>query len=163
MNVHELIAKLSRFDPELPVVMEQNNEPLGDYEVLDVEVVDADPGHPWHSTSPSHGGRPWKSPEVWNTYDGKQNRVVRLASEPPWQPTIDGELARPELPTAGYKFVDNLGGMYQKTSARSSIQIWAEPDGDWYFHIHRHHGRVWIAKGIRAVAGWIDDLADLVD
>lgn len=103
MKVGELIEKLSRLDPEMVVVMEQNDEPLGEYEVLDVAVVDAEPHSLFHSSAPSYGRKPWAYPQVWNTYDGKETKVVLLGSEPPWQPTIDADLAVPELTSGDRK------------------------------------------------------------
>lgn len=97
MNVRELIEKLSRLDPELPVVMQQNDEPLGGgYEVLAVDVIAGQPDGLYHATAPAYGCRAWDSPQVWDTYEG-DSEVVLLGSDKPWQPTIDGELAPREL------------------------------------------------------------------
>lgn len=92
MTVAELMERLARLDPELPVIMEQSDEPLGDYEVLDVEVVPGQPDRLYHRTAPTYGGKTWDYPQVWNTYDGGDISVVLLGSDKPYQPTIDGEI-----------------------------------------------------------------------
>lgn len=89
MNVGELMAKLSKLDPNLTVLMEQNNEPLGQYEVLDVSVELGKPDRLYHATASTYGGRVWEYPQVWHTYEGEGTEVVLLGSEKPWQPTID--------------------------------------------------------------------------
>lgn len=97
MNVRELIEKLSRVDPDLPVVMQQCDEPLGGgYEVLDVSVIAGQPDRLYHATAPRYGGRAWDYPQVWDTYEG-DSQVVMLGSDKPWRPIIDGELAQREL------------------------------------------------------------------
>lgn len=80
MNVGELVEKLSRFDPGLPVLMQQTDEPLGDYEVLSVDVVTGKPDSLYHASAPTYGGRVWESPQVWSTYDGGDSEVVLLGS-----------------------------------------------------------------------------------
>lgn len=97
MNVRELMEKLSRLNPDLPVVMQQSDEPLGNYEVLDVEVVPGKPHSMYHASAPSPSGRVWDYPQVWDTYEGGDTEVVLLGSDKPWQPTIDGELVHREL------------------------------------------------------------------
>lgn len=97
MNVRELIEKLSRLDPEMVVLMEQSDDPLGQYEVLDVTVTPGKPDKLYHRTAPTYGGRTWTSPQVWSTWDGGDVPVVLLGSDPPWQPTIDGEIAPREI------------------------------------------------------------------
>lgn len=105
LTVGQLIAKLSRLDPSLPVVFEARDEPLGDYGVRSLEVREmqreniyaADPFgcDVFHShISGGYGGRPkeWWSdrPSGRDRYDLPQP-VVLLRYERQWQPTIDGE------------------------------------------------------------------------
>jgi hypothetical protein len=98
MNVGELIAKLSRLDPNLPVLMQQSDDPLGDYEVLDVSVVPGKPDDLYHRTAvPRHGGRPWDYQQVWHTYERGDIEVVLLGSEKPWQPVVDAEVVQREI------------------------------------------------------------------
>ena len=92
MNVGEVIRRLSKFDPELPVVMSQTDEPVGCYEVMDIDgremqrdaLFRRDP-NAWHDKS--FGSR----------RDDPPAPVVFLGADPPWRPTIDGELAPAEV------------------------------------------------------------------
>ena len=102
MNVGELIIALSKLDPSLPVVMQQTDEPLGQYEVLDVSVEDGYADKLYHRTAPTYGGRVWESPQVWHTYVDRYTKepitkVVLLDSDKPWRPTIDAEVEQKEL------------------------------------------------------------------
>ncbi|MGV0785211.1 hypothetical protein [Mycolicibacterium sp. XJ775] len=99
MNVGQLRAAIANLPDHLPVVMQQNNEPHGDYEVLAVTVEQAYPDDLFHHTAPTYGGKVWESPQVWHTHDRERGNtdVVLLGSDKPWMPTIDAELAQPEL------------------------------------------------------------------
>lgn len=97
MNVRELMAKLSRLDPDLPVVMSQEDEPPGCYEVNDVDL-----------TTMCHRARyRYSSSDVWSGYSSPSDRlrddeeprtVVFLGPESPQPLTVDGEVGHAALP-----------------------------------------------------------------
>lgn len=104
LTAGQLIEQLSRLNPNLPVVFEARDEPLGDYGVRSLEVCEMQreniyAGEPfgcdvYHShVSGGHNGRPkewWDNPRFPGQYDQPQE-VVLLRYERQWQPTIDAE------------------------------------------------------------------------
>ncbi|ATW61093.1 hypothetical protein SEA_ANDIES_60 [Mycobacterium phage Andies] len=95
LTAGQLIAQLLKVPADTPVVMSQEDEPVGCYGVRSVELEEMrrDPTYAdgpfgrdsWHSTLYSCAG-----------YDPPQ-QVVFLGPERPWQPTIDGEPERPAI------------------------------------------------------------------
>lgn len=90
MNVGELIQRLQKLDLELPVVMGQEDEPVGDYEVLDVDV------------RPMHPDKTFRSnPSAWHSDTYKPTTpprpVVFLGRDRSYLPVIDAEVERLEL------------------------------------------------------------------
>ncbi len=114
LTVGQLLNELSLLDPSLPVVFEARDEPLGDYGVRSLEVCEmqretifADGPFGcdvFHShCSGGHGDCPkewWSDRHSGDRYDPPQE-VVMLRYESEWKPTIDGEIAQPELPVGG--------------------------------------------------------------
>lgn len=92
MNVGELIAQLSKLDPNLPVVMEMTDEPPGDYEASEVRVES------YCRQRDSWISSPWLWPTIWHEAEYSFDRcdpaqpVAYLSFNPPWKPTIDGEI-----------------------------------------------------------------------
>lgn len=113
LTVGQLVDRLTRLNPGLPVVFEATDEPLGDYGVRSIEVCEmqrertyaADPCgcDVFHShISGGYGDRPkewWTDRRGGDRYDHPRE-VVYLRYESEWKPTIDGELAPRELPQA---------------------------------------------------------------
>jgi len=64
LTAGQLIEKLRRVDPDLPVVFTSRDEPLGDYGVRSLTVCEMQ----------------------------RENLVVLLDHESPWTPTIDAEV-----------------------------------------------------------------------
>ncbi len=99
MNVGELIAKLSRMDPNLPVVIEQEDlELVGQYvELMHIEVSIDDVRYAPEDFS-LDGSRPYTRPD-W-AWSGSVERnaptipVAMMSCKLPHQPTIDGEPER---------------------------------------------------------------------
>ncbi len=95
MRVRELIAALSRLDPELPVVIEQMDlELVGEYaEVMDLQWSDDlffDP------KQFALDGRGYDRPDWHNSGTAARNHptepVALISSQPPCQPVIDAEV-----------------------------------------------------------------------
>lgn len=106
LTAGQLMEQLSRLDPDLPVVFEARDEPLGNYGVRAVEVDEqqreslfADGPYGCDVFHEKIGGGYNGHPAEWWTGDryDQPGPVVFLRYELPWQPTIDGELAQPEL------------------------------------------------------------------
>jgi hypothetical protein len=103
MNVRELMAKLDRMDPELPVVFEQEDLDLvGQYvEVMDAQFTDDDVYFDAKAFS-LDGSRPYDRRDWHNTGTPERKRaaepVVLLSCKLPYRSTIDGEIASAELP-----------------------------------------------------------------
>lgn len=107
LTVRQLIEQLSRLDPNLPVVFEARDEPLGDYGVRSFEVCEMQRENifasglsgcdVYHShVSGGYDGRPkewWGGPD---RYD-EPREVVLLRYEREWQPVIDAELSPLEI------------------------------------------------------------------
>lgn len=101
LTVGQLIDKLSRLDPSMPVVFMQQDEPLGDMGVRSVEVCEmgrestfAEGGwgfDVWHDAA-------WVKDMSgsWKSLDPVQE-VVYLDARSPWQPTIDTEIVQKEI------------------------------------------------------------------
>lgn len=97
LTARQLIEKLSRVDPDLPVVFTARDEPLGDYGVRSMTVREMQRenifagGHygadVFHDPSQSFDGKPKTGP----SHDEPQ-MVVLLDHESPWEPTIDAEV-----------------------------------------------------------------------
>lgn len=90
MNVGELIRQLSKLDPDLPVVMAQEDEPVGNYEVL---AVDERSMHPDKTFT--------LDPAAWHdscwTPELPPQQVAFLGRDRPYLPVIDAEPVRAEL------------------------------------------------------------------
>lgn len=92
MNVGELIAQLSKLDPNLPVVMEMTDEPPGDYEASEVRVES------YCRERETSFMSSWRWPTLWHEPEYAFGRceparaVAYLSFNPPWKPTIDGEI-----------------------------------------------------------------------
>lgn len=103
MNVRELITALSRLDPELPIVIEQEDlELVGQYvEVMQVRFTDSDVYFDPEAFS-LDGSRPYDRADWHNTGTPAREKptepVVLLGCRLPWRPTIDAEVIQPELP-----------------------------------------------------------------
>lgn len=101
MNVRELITALTRLDPDLPVVIEnQNIEWHAEYaELLNVEVSNEFCYDP--DKYAGDGGRGYDKPS-WCCTEERKNRptspVALLTQEAPWRPTIDGDVVQAALP-----------------------------------------------------------------
>lgn len=97
MNVRELMEKLSRLDPELPVVFEQEDLDLvGQYvEVMDVRFTNSDVYFDGKAFS-LDGSRPYDRADWHNSgteaRDKPTEPVVLLNCKLPWKPTIDGSV-----------------------------------------------------------------------
>lgn len=96
MNVRELMEKLSRLDPNLPVILDvEDPELVGSYvEVMNVEFSDHDVCFDVEGFS-FDGIRPYTRPD-WGLRDteGKPcERVALLSCKLPWKPVLDVELA----------------------------------------------------------------------
>lgn len=97
LTAGQLIEKLRRVDPDLPVVFTSRDEPLGDYGVRSLTVCEMQReniyagGHygcdVFHDPSQNFDRKPKTSP----SYDAPQ-MVVLLDNESPWTPTIDAEV-----------------------------------------------------------------------
>lgn len=106
LTVGQLIDKLSRLNPNLPVVMSQHDEPSGDYGVRSIEVSEMQreniyaPNPFGRDVFHSHisGGYQDRPKEWWtgDRYD-QPSQVVFLSDESEWQPTIDGSVGQHEL------------------------------------------------------------------
>lgn len=79
LTAGQLIEKLRRVDPDLPVVFTSRDEPLGDYGVRSLTVCEMQ--------RENFDRKPKTSP----SYDAPQ-MVVLLDNESPWTPTIDAEV-----------------------------------------------------------------------
>lgn len=106
LTAGQLIDRLSRVDPNLPVVFEARDEPLGDYGVRSVEVVDMQRERTYADgmcgTDVFHGPESRYPEPKWHTskvfeYD-PPGPVVLLGMERPWQPVIDAEVEQRALP-----------------------------------------------------------------
>lgn len=90
MNAAELIAELSKFPPDTPVVMAMESEPMGDYEVLNVVVGHLDCPHPQDS------------PKVWDAPYAETDPaelVALLGYDRPPRTIVDVELPEPKAVT----------------------------------------------------------------
>ncbi|SHQ63038.1 Uncharacterised protein [Mycobacteroides abscessus subsp. bolletii] len=102
MNVGELIAKLSRMNPSLPVVIDQEDvELFGQYvELMHIEVSTDDVRYAPEDFS-LDGSKPYTRPD-W-AWSGSAERnaptipVAMVSCKIPHRPTIDGELDRPAI------------------------------------------------------------------
>lgn len=98
VNVGELIQRLQKLDLELPVVMAQEDEPVGCYEVLD---VDERTMHPDKTFT--------RDPTAWHdscyTPELPPQQVAFLGRDRPYLPVIDVEVELPNSmePDAGRK------------------------------------------------------------
>ncbi|AHG24385.1 hypothetical protein PBI_MICHELLEMYBELL_64 [Mycobacterium phage MichelleMyBell] len=101
LTAGQLIAQLLKVPADTPVVMSQEDDPLGNYGVRRVEFTDMQ-RDPCYADGP--GGRDsWHRPhDSYRDYDPPQG-VVFLGAERPWQPTIDGEIALPELESGDHR------------------------------------------------------------
>lgn len=93
MNVGQLIAQLTKFDPDTPVVMQMTDEPPGDYEVAEVRTASYCHERP---CPPGH--------QYWSIWHADQYRdcdppqpVAFLSFDPPRHETIDAEMALPAI------------------------------------------------------------------
>lgn len=97
LTARQLIEKLRRVDPDLPVVFTSRDEPLGDYGVRSLEVCEmqrenifADGPYGcdvFHNPSQNFD----RKPKTDFGHDAPQ-MVVLLDHESPWTPTIDAEV-----------------------------------------------------------------------
>ena len=104
MNVGQLRAALANLPDHMPVVIEQEDLDLvGTYvEVMQVRFTDSDVYFDSKAFS-LDGSRPYDRAD-WHWHNsgtparGKPTEpVVLLGCKLPWRPTIDGEIAQPEL------------------------------------------------------------------
>ncbi|MEC4836859.1 hypothetical protein R2362_20195 [Mycobacteroides chelonae] len=96
MNVRQLIAALSKLDPEMPVVMEWTPEYMSDSEVAKVTVEqyarERDP-----FTRPYPVPTEWHPPEYARHNCDPPQPVAFLSYDPPMRETIDAEIERPAI------------------------------------------------------------------
>jgi hypothetical protein len=100
MNVRELIAALSKLDPDMPVVMEYMHEYMSDSEVAQVTVEQYARER---ETFPRSYPVPteWCLPEYARHNCDPPRPVAFLSYEPPVLETIDAEIERPAIESAG--------------------------------------------------------------
>lgn len=100
MNVRELIAALSKFDPDMPVVMECTPEYMSDSEVAQVtteEYARERDTFPRSYPVPTE----WRPPGYARHNCDPPQPVAFLSYEPPVLETIDAEIERPAIESAG--------------------------------------------------------------
>lgn len=97
LTARQLIEKLSRVNPDLPVVFTARDEPLGDYGVRSMTVCEMQRENifaggyygadVYHDPTQNFDRKPKTGP----SHDAPQ-MVVLLDWESPWEPTIDAEV-----------------------------------------------------------------------
>lgn len=99
MNVREVIAALSKLDPEMPVVMEWTPEYMSDSEVAKVTVEQyarERDAFPRSYSVPTE----WHLPEYARHNSDPAQPVAYLSYEPPTRETIDAEIERSAIESA---------------------------------------------------------------
>lgn len=104
MNVGQLRAALANLPDNMPVVIDQEDpELVGSYvELMSIERRD-DLIYRDHDGYSFDGCRPYDRPD-WGYNDTTPTEpAVIVGCKLPWRPTIDGEIARPELESGDNK------------------------------------------------------------
>lgn len=102
MTAGQLIAALSKVDPDTPVVMSQEDEPCGDYGVRAVEFVDMQ-REPLYADG-AWGFDTWHGCEAryptprWSDKYDPPRQVVFLGKCLPYRPIVDADVEQPALP-----------------------------------------------------------------
>jgi hypothetical protein len=90
LTVQQLIGALTKLPPDMPVVVTQEDEPLGNYGVTGV------------SQQAMHRDESWSYRDVWDwdagSRSGPKTPVAYLETDEPVRPVVDAEVEPPALP-----------------------------------------------------------------
>lgn len=106
LTAGELIRQLQKVHPDTPIVMSQEDEPCGDHGVRSADITEMK-REDTHADG-SCGFDVWHEANWLNEFPNSRSHkqfdppqtVVWLGKSRPWQPTIDAEIAQPEIESA---------------------------------------------------------------